>query len=434
MPSMGSTRSWASPSRRKIDAALELDGAKQQLASTLGAVEKPWRDVIDLTNPRSLELAATQLAEDKSAVDAAAVSTATATAAVTNAENATQALVNERAQCVTTPLASVSTTLTDLGGLVNELAGRVDVPSAHLPQKLSDPTTFLESAAKLQATAVAAVAAATARVSALRTQVDGLVTPAAEVVGSLVRLISEADPTGADIGGIPDLDDPLGTATYARIQQIVGAAGRLAAESQAAARRAKEAVKTAKDLDKRLEALSAWRADLYGAIEVLKKESFPAWARNVRIADLVDTASEIFSAMSSGRYRFDEALRISDGQAGAVRNASSLSGGEKFEAALALALGVAEIAGRSGVRIDTLFLDEGFAGLDQAHLNRTIDALESQVEAGRCIVLITHIGSVADRIQDVLLVQPDGVGGSTMRWLNEEERYELGADLDLAVP
>jgi hypothetical protein len=41
---------------------------------------------------------------------------------------------------------------------------------------------------------------------------------------------------------------------------------------------------------------------------------------------------------------------------------------------------------------------------------------------------------VADRIRDVLLVQPDGHGGSTMKWLNEEERFELGADLDLAVP
>ena len=111
-----------------------------------------------------------------------------------------------------------------------------------------------------------------------------------------------------------------------------------------------------------------------------------------------------------------------------------LSGGEKFEASLGLALGVAEIAGRSGIRFDTLFLDEGFAGLDQAHLNRALDALESEVEAGRCIVLITHIGSVADRIKDVLLIEPDDSGGSSTRWLNEEERFELGADLDLAVP
>ena len=62
------------------------------------------------------------------------------------------------------------------------------------------------------------------------------------------------------------------------------------------------------------------------------------------------------------------------------------------------------------------------------------DALEGEVEAGRSIVLITHIGSVADRIQNVLLIQPDGAGGSTTKWLDEEERFELGADLDLAVP
>jgi exonuclease SbcC len=81
-----------------------------------------------------------------------------------------------------------------------------------------------------------------------------------------------------------------------------------------------------------------------------------------------------------------------------------------------------------------LFLDEGFAGLDQQNLDRALDALEREVEQGRRIVLITHIGAVADRIKDVLYIEPDGVGGSKARWLNEEERFELGADLDLAHP
>ena len=135
--------------------------------------------------------------------------------------------------------------------------------------------------------------------------------------------------------------------------------------------------------------------------------------------------------MTGGRYRFDNHLRISDEVAGATRSATTLSGGEKFEAALALALGVAEIAGRSGIRFDTLFLDEGFAGLDQPNLDRALDVLETEVENGRRVVLITHIGSVADRIKDVLYIEPDGHGGSKTRWLNEEERYELGADLDL---
>ncbi len=208
----------------------------------------------------------------------------------------------------------------------------------------------------------------------------------------------------------------------------------MANEATSQAHAAEKAVKTAKELDDRLAALGGWGSDLDGAIEVLKKERFPRWARGLKMADLVATASEQLSEMTDSRYRFDTSLQISDEVAGVVRKASTLSGGEKFEASLALALGVSEIAGRSGVRIETLFLDEGFAGLDQAHLNRALDALEREIESGRSIVLITHIGAVADRIQDVLLIQPDGAGGSKTKWLDEDERFELGADLDLAVP
>jgi exonuclease SbcC len=208
----------------------------------------------------------------------------------------------------------------------------------------------------------------------------------------------------------------------------------MAADAATAAERASEAVGKAKEIDQRVTALQSWSADLSSAVEVLKKENFPKWARGVKICDLVDTASEYLSEMTDSRFRFDPTLQVSDELAGVVRKASTLSGGEKFEASLALALAVSEIAGRSGVRIETLFLDEGFAGLDQAHLNRALDALEREVATGRSIILITHISAVAERIQDVLLIEPDGAGGSTTKWLDQDERFQLGADLDLAVP
>jgi exonuclease SbcC len=236
------------------------------------------------------------------------------------------------------------------------------------------------------------------------------------------------------LGAVPDIEDPLSTGTRNLIQQIIGKSTSQAEDAVNRQKVAKEAAKTSKALDTRIKALVAWVTDLESAIEVLKKDNFPKWARDIKMADLVDVASEHLSEMTDGRYRFDLSLKISDETAGIVRKASTLSGGEKFEASLALALGVSEIAGRSGVRIETLFLDEGFAGLDQSHLNRALDALENEVAAGRRIVLITHIGSVADRIPDVLLIQPDGAGGSTTKWLDEDERFELGADLDIAVP
>ncbi len=241
-------------------------------------------------------------------------------------------------------------------------------------------------------------------------------------------------PKAPSSGAVPDAEDPLSTEARNLVQQIIGGAKRLATVATERSNKAKEAVKTAKELDQRITALESWVVDLEGATNVLKKDNFPKWARGLKMAHLVEVSSEHLAEMTDSRFRFDPTLQISDEVAGVVRKSSTLSGGEKFEASLALALGVSEIAGRSGVRIDTLFLDEGFAGLDQSHLNRALDVLESEVAAGRRIVLITHIGSVADRIQDVLLVQPDGAGGSTTKWLDEEERFELGADLDIAVP
>ena len=411
-----------------------LRDSERRLVSTLVAVDERWRGVVDLADARTLSTVSAMLKDDQEKVDTAvAERDATATDVGTH-QQAIHALERERAAKVTAPLSGIVSLLVTLTEIVNDLAARLELPQAESIDEAASPQALVEATKRLESSASQAMESAAARADDLRGELAALVSPATEAVTSLAALVSEADPTGTEIGEAPDPQDPLGIGTRDSVQRIVGGARRLAKEATTAADQARNTVKTAKDLDKRIAALSAWRVDLDGAIDVLKKDNFPTWARNVRIADLVDIASEILSEMTGSRYRFDSALRISDEVAGIVRKASTLSGGEKFEASLALALGVSEIAGRSGVRIDTLFLDEGFAGLDQSHLNRALDTLENEVQAGRSIVLITHIGSVADRIPDVLLVRPDAAGGSTMNWLNDDERFELGADLDLAVP
>ena len=419
----------------KQEAAVRALGeSERRLTTTLQSIDERWRSLIDLAVPRSVLDAGTALATDKEEVDAASEEQTVATAEVNTLEQRAQAIIGDRVRRVEGPRAATGAGLSTLTDLVSALATRLGKKAIAPFDPSVSPKQLLGWAQKLKLTAEGLTEAAISRTTALRLQVSDLITPASKVVTDLVALMNEADPDSTRMGERPDSANPVGPGTRDRVQQIVGAAGRLASEANERATKAKEAVKTAKDLDNRIKALAGWRADLDGAIDVLKKDNFPTWARNARIADLVDASSELLAQMTSGRFRFDPGLRISDELAGIVRKASTLSGGEKFEASLALALGVAEIAGRSGIRFDTLFLDEGFAGLDQAHLNRALDALESEVEAGRCIVLITHIGSVADRIKDVLLIEPDDSGGSSTRWLNEEERFELGADLDLAVP
>jgi DNA repair protein SbcC/Rad50 len=421
--------------KSELAAALgALESSKARLAGTLSSIDERWRVIVDPGQMASLEDARRTLDSDQKEVEDAVRAHELADERVRDLERVVQKLDGRRSRELTVPLAGAQAALATLTDLVNDLSGRLDLARAPQADKVASAPALHGAASKLETVARHAVDQARTRSTELRLQVSEFSTPATDIVSELVGLMTAADPEGTAFEKALDPSDPLSNTTRQLVQQIIGGAMRLAVEASQRADDAEEAALSAKEIDGRVERLQSWVADLDGGIEVLKKERFPRWAREIKMADLVETASDHLSEMTDSRFRFDPSLQISDEVAGVVRKASTLSGGEKFEASLALALGVSEIAGRSGVRIETLFLDEGFAGLDQAHLNRALDALEREVAAGRNILLITHIGSVADRIQDVLLIQPDGFGGSTVKWLDEDERFELGADLDLAVP
>lgn len=415
-------------------AVAAVEACEARLSSTLLSIDERWQALVDLAASDPLGTAQRTLADDESAVAAAVQGHKDAQSALDTQERQVRDLATRRDRELTAPLNGARSDIRSLAELVNDLCEHLELPGASVVTTDAGAGEVHAAISELADVIDCSVAAARQRCDEFRRKVEELVVPAAEVVSELVTLMADADPDGTSLRVVLDPEDPLSDGTRQLVQRLIGGAKQLAAESFTQSESAEKAVKTANELDERLAALGTWAADLDGAIEVLKKERFPRWARELKMADLVETASEHLSEMTDSRFRFEPSLQISDEVAGVVRKASTLSGGEKFEASLALALGVSEIAGRSGVRIETLFLDEGFAGLDQAHLNRALDALEAEVAAGRSIILITHIGAVADRIHDVLLIQPDGAGGSATRWLNEDERFELGADLDLAVP
>ena len=87
--------------------------------------------------------------------------------------------------------------------------------------------------------------------------------------------------------------------------------------------------------------------------------------------------------------------------AGEEREVSSLSGGETFQASLALALGVANTvqAHAGGVNLDALFIDEGFGTLDPDNLQLAMDELDRLREGGRMIGIISHVGGFRERVR-----------------------------------
>jgi exonuclease SbcC len=128
--------------------------------------------------------------------------------------------------------------------------------------------------------------------------------------------------------------------------------------------------------------------------------------------------------MTGNRYGFSEAFEIIDRLTGLPRGVKTLSGGETFLASLALALGLVELAGRGGGRLESLFLDEGFGSLDANALSEALDALGRQAESGRMVAVISHLRSVAEAMDRVLAITA-GPSGSQVRWLGGDERDQL---------
>lgn len=118
------------------------------------------------------------------------------------------------------------------------------------------------------------------------------------------------------------------------------------------------------------------------------------------------------AASKSGQSGLD--LDVIDHYNGSQRSVKSLSGGESFKASLALALGLSdEIQSSSGgIKLDTMFVDEGFGSLDEESLATAMKALSSLAEGNRLVGIISHVGELKQRIDKQIIVTKDKTGGS----------------------
>ncbi|HJV01633.1 MAG TPA: AAA family ATPase [Burkholderiaceae bacterium] len=98
---------------------------------------------------------------------------------------------------------------------------------------------------------------------------------------------------------------------------------------------------------------------------------------------------------------------------GEMRSVHSLSGGESFLVSLALALGLASLSSNR-VRVESLFIDEGFGSLDAETLRVAMDALDGLQSMGRKVGVISHVQEMTDRIATRILVQPSAGGKSVV--------------------
>lgn len=142
---------------------------------------------------------------------------------------------------------------------------------------------------------------------------------------------------------------------------------------------------------------------------------------------IIARANTRFMVMSDGQYelkRREEAsnnrsqsgleLDVIDHYNGSQRSIKTLSGGESFKASLSLALGLSDEvqASAGGIKLDTMFVDEGFGSLDDESLKQAINTLAGLSEGNRLIGIISHVGELKEKIDKQIVVKKGKSGGS----------------------
>ena len=112
-------------------------------------------------------------------------------------------------------------------------------------------------------------------------------------------------------------------------------------------------------------------------------------------------------------------LNVIDHYNGTERSVRTLSGGESFKASLSLALGLADEIQSSagGIRLDTMFVDEGFGSLDEEALQQAIRALSGLAEGNRLVGIISHVAQLKEKIDKQIVVTKERGGASRVEIL-----------------
>lgn len=136
---------------------------------------------------------------------------------------------------------------------------------------------------------------------------------------------------------------------------------------------------------------------------------------------IIDNANKRFFQMTNQRYKLMRSEAVSAGYSGLdievfdwysnkSRPISTLSGGESFQAALALALGLSEVVQQEagGITLEAIFIDEGFGTLDQETLETALDTLINIKTSGRMVGIISHVSELKQRIPSILQIYSNG--------------------------
>lgn len=229
-----------------------------------------------------------------------------------------------------------------------------------------------------------------------------------------------------DLPALRDQEASLASAKQANDRRRAAIAGRLQVNRQAAAE--------LHAIARRQEALEREAGDVAALSRaangagLLGKVTFETYLQMHWLDQVLAAANQRYRSMSAGRYELVRrdpegnrsatglAINVKDAYTGKVRSAGSLSGGESFEASLALALGLSDVvqAHAGGISLDCMFVDEGFGTLDPEALNRTVRALAQLTGGHKLVGAISHVPAMREAIDKQIVVTATE-RGSTVR-------------------
>ena len=278
----------------------------------------------------------------------------------------------------------------------------------------------------------------------VRTDLDGLTQQhqAAETAWTESRsALAAADAAVEELAALLDKAPAIDAAAeQERSQQLTQSRQALAAEQQAvhtrrdtnrrALNHVRDKAADLADLESRYRWMAALSDTVNGTLAGQKKIALETYVQmtffdeilrraNLRLLVMTDNQYELLRRREADNNRSQSGLELDviDHYNGTERSVKTLSGGESFKASLALALGLSDEiqSWAGGVRLDTMFVDEGFGSLDEESLEQAIRALSALTEGSRLVAIISHVAELKERIDRQIVVTKDGRGGSLAR-------------------
>ena len=199
--------------------------------------------------------------------------------------------------------------------------------------------------------------------------------------------------------------------------------------NQAALREYRQRAAERTALETRWQWVNALASTASGTLSSKQKIRLETYIQMTYLDRILVHANTRLMQMTAGQYELERIgaenqrsqsgldLGVIDHYNGTRRSVKTLSGGESFKASLALALGLSDEVQRAagGIRLDTLFLDEGFGSLDDESLEQAIRVLVGLTEGNRLVGIISHVAALKDRIDLQVVVKKTRSGGSTVR-------------------